>query len=398
MSAGKRDLVSIDDLHDETLIGLMDLADRIRRNLRGHAADLPGTLLGSLFLEPSTRTRLSFEAAMMRLGGRVITSSDPGSSSSVKGETLSDTVRIVDSYVDMLVLRHPAAGAARAAARLARGPVINAGDGSREHPTQTLCDLYALRCERGRISGLTVVLYGDLRYGRTTHSLVKALVRFGASVVAIAQGGLQLPDPVVEDLARARGYAVQNVDVTGLEAVFLRPRVSALWIAPPAEQPASRQLRLDERRVDAIYVTRLQRERLPSGQSVEALPILDHRFLAAGPFRDTVVLHPLPRVREIAQEFDRDPRAAYFRQAALGVPIRMALLLWVAGAVDLGGTVPPEPEARSDPGLTCRNPGCITAMEPGSVPLEFTDLPGAGPRCAYCEERAETVGGEAAQS
>ncbi|HMS16978.1 MAG TPA: aspartate carbamoyltransferase, partial [Planctomycetota bacterium] len=190
----KRDFISIDDVSNAALHRLMEAADRIRDDLRSHMSDLAGYLMGSLFLEPSTRTRLSFEAAMARLGGRVITSSDPLSSSSSKGETLSDTVRIVDSYVDVTVLRHPMAGAARLAARHAEHPIINAGDGAHEHPTQTLCDLYALRCERGALENLLVVLYGDLKFGRTVHSLSKALVRMGATVLAIAEDRLGLPE------------------------------------------------------------------------------------------------------------------------------------------------------------------------------------------------------------
>lgn len=390
----KRDLVTIDDVSDETLLSLMDLADKIRKNLRGHAADLPGFLMGSLFLEPSTRTRLSFETAMLRLGGRVITSSDPLTSSSSKGETLLDTIRIVDSYVDLLVLRHPAAGAARLAARAARGPVINAGDGSHEHPTQTLCDLYALRCERGKLRDLNVVLYGDLRFGRTTHSLARALIRFGASLIAVAQGDLELPDFVVRDLLRRPGIGARRVVVDDMEDVFQRRDVKALWIGPESRLPArpsdGRRLPLElrDRMVDAIYVTRLQKERMSGAATAGAgLPILDHRFLQSPPFRECVVLHPLPRVQEIAIEVDSDPRAAYFRQAALGVPIRMALLLWAAGAVELpDGLVLEAPKLV--PGYACENPGCISVLERGSVPQEVGLRSDDDPRCLYCEERA----------
>ncbi len=385
----KRDLVTIDDLSDETLLGLMDLADRIRRQLRGHAADLPGTLMGSLFLEPSTRTRLSFETAMLRLGGRVITSSDPKTSSASKGESLSDTIRIVDSYVDLTILRHPAAGAARAAAQIAEGPVINAGDGSHEHPTQTLCDLYALRCERGRLADLRVALYGDLRYGRTTHSLARALVRFGASVLAISQGDLQLPKFVLDDLRREPGYAVAPVALVGLESVLSRPEVPALWISRGAKESSEvRPMSLDPDSIDAIYVTRLQKERMSGAEALGSLPILDHRFLAAPPFRQTVVLHPLPRVGEIARELDQDPRAAYFRQAALGVPIRMALILWCLGAVDLPAGAAPRARDSVVHGFRCENAGCISVLERGTIPPEVTRRGADDPRCAYCEETA----------
>ena len=235
----KRDLVSIHDLSDAALGGLMDLADTLQRDLRAHARELSGCLMGSLFLEPSTRTRLSFEAAMARLGGRIITSSDPATSSAVKGETLSDTVRIVDSYVDLLVLRHPRAGAARWAARPPRGPGINAGDGAHEHPTQTLCDLYALRRERGRLDGLIVMLYGDLRFGRTTHSLARALVRTGATILAVAEDQLELPDFVVRDLETQPGYGARHVMIDDMEDVFQRRDVDALLIGPASCLPDS---------------------------------------------------------------------------------------------------------------------------------------------------------------
>ncbi len=393
----KRDFVTIDDLSDSALASLMDLADRIRSNLRGHAADLPGYLMGSLFLEPSTRTRLSFEASMLRLGGRVITSSDPDTSSSVKGETLADTIRIVDSYVDVTVLRHPCAGAARLAARLARGPVINAGDGSHEHPSQTLCDLYTLRSERGPIAAQTVVLYGDLRYGRTVHSLARALVRFGARVLAIADGGLSLPEFVVDDLAGRPGCGIREVRINDMEDVFRRRGVEALLIAPevtlpPAVGAAPLELNLRDQKVHAIYVTRLQKERLRGEAHGTSLPILDHRFLRSPTFSDSIVLHPLPRVGEIARELDTDPRAAYFRQAALGVPIRMALLLWCCGMVDLGAKAAPPARLEACTGGACANLGCITVKEEPGFAEVGRDSDGRL-RCLFCEERVSEPSG-----
>lgn len=395
----KRDFITIDDLSDAALRKLMSLADELRRDLRGQSRRLDGFLLGSLFLEPSTRTRLSFEAAMARLGGRVITSSDPATSSAVKGESLADTVRIVDSYVDVTVLRHPLAGAARLAARLAVNPVINAGDGAHEHPTQTLCDLYALQCEKGGVEGLTVVLYGDLKFGRTVHSLSRALVRMGASVLAIAEEGLGLPDSVVRDLRARPSALVRDVVIRDMEAVFHRRDVRALWCGPRdawrrgggSGDPEPFDLR--GMSVDAIYVTRLQKERLsPGSPAARALPILDHRFMESEPFSRAVVLHPLPRVGEIAPEMDRDPRAAYFRQAALGVPIRMALLLWACGAADLPGDGRPEAGAPLIEGYRCGNPRCITASAVEGVSGEVAggsfDQP---PHCLFCEEPAMAV-------
>jgi len=389
----KRDLVAIQGLSDAALVGLMDLADTLQRDLRAHARELGGFLMGSLFLEPSTRTRLSFEAAMARLGGRIITSADPATSSAVKGETLSDTVRIVGSYVDLVVLRHPAAGAARWAARHASGPVINAGDGAHEHPTQTLCDLYALRRERGRLEGLTVMLYGDLRYGRTTHSLARALVRMGCSIIAVAEDDLELPDFIVSDLVRRPGCVARHIVVDDMEDVFHRRDVRAMAIGPDNMVPSggesvdeARPFSLKDSAVDAIYVTRLQAER-GAGAS-RALPILDHRFLTSQPFKETIVLHPLPRVTEIAAEIDSDPRAAYFRQAALGVPIRMALLMWASGVYDLPLETAPLYEPESVSGYRCENLSCITRHRTEDVPEEVARSRGDVPRCQWCEEEA----------
>lgn len=391
----KRDLVTIEDLSDAALVGLMDLADDLQRDLHAHARELSGFLMGSLFLEPSTRTRLSFEAAMARLGGRVITSSDPQTSSAVKGETLADTVRIVDSYVDLTVLRHPHAGAARWAARHARGPVVNAGDGSHEHPTQTLCDLYALRRERGRLKGLFVALYGDLRYGRTTHSLARALVRTGASFLAVAEDDLELPGFVVHDLLRHPDYGVRHVVLDDLEEVFHRNDVRALLVGPTDQLPAGGDdahapvsFPLRGHTIDAIYVTRLQQER--GASTARGLPILDHRFLRSDPFQETVVLHPLPRVTEIAPEVDQDPRAAYFRQAALGVPIRMALLMWASGHYDLPLDEHPAAPPRPVDGFRCVATRCIAGQDGEGVPQEIGVREHDVPRCLWCESEART--------
>ena len=397
MGGMKRDLLKIDDLPNGALLRLMELADELQADLRGNSNRLSGFLMGSLFLEPSTRTRLSFEAAMARLGGKVITSSDPGTSSSVKGETLADTVRIVDSYVDFTVLRHPLAGAARWAAQHAQRPIINAGDGAHEHPTQTLCDLYALKCERGDLAGLTVLLYGDLKFGRTVHSLSRALVRMGASVLAIAELGLELPSHVTQDLEHRDGVSLSHVVIDDMEEIFRRRGVRATWIGredrigPTSGTPEDPvELNLQAHPVDAIYVTRLQKERFVGDEGDRGLPILDHRFMKADPFEQAIVLHPLPRVEEIAPEMDQDPRAAYFRQAALGVPIRMALLLWVAGLEDLPMNGQESLWPRTSPATDrrCKNLRCITNSQREGVPQELA--PGRrGPlRCRFCEEDA----------
>lgn len=379
----KRDLIAIGDLSDRDILRLIAQAGDIAADPKAFSRALDGALLATLFLEPSTRTRLSFEAAMLRLGGRVITSADPKTSSAAKGETLADSIRMIGAYADAIVLRHPHAGAARLAARLSPVPVVNAGDGGHEHPTQTLVDLFTLVREKGRLDGLFVVLYGDLRFGRTTHSLARALTRFGATVLALSEPGLHLPDYVLDGVRQAGG-SVADVEVSGLEGlVGGRPRGTLL--APPGRAVGNATLFLAPDQVDALYVTRLQKERLPSGSGgLRALPLIDRVFLEAAPFRRAVVLHPLPRVDEIHRTLDDDPRAAYFRQAAAGVPMRMAILGAVLGAFPPLEAPPtgPAPVLDAPP---CGESACIAATEPHAVPAEAFAAPDGRLRCAWCE-------------
>src|SRR6266436_2599670 len=269
---GKNDIVSIEDLTTVDIERIFELADSFATGLeRGETLDrAQGLIMATLFYEPSTRTRLSFESAMHRLGGAVISSPDMHASSAAKGETLADTVRVVGAYADVIVVRHPRDGAARVAAEYAPVPVINAGDGSREHPTQTLCDLYVLRRKKGRLRGLTVAICGDLKFGRTVHSLIYALARFGANIVTVPFGGMAVPDYVLERVAAERNYNFSTVTIDelksqagGLDALYLTPSAphqmalftgeNPLAIVPSARPPTA---------LDAFYVTRLQRERL----------------------------------------------------------------------------------------------------------------------------------------
>ena len=252
---------------------------------------LDGRVVCTAFFEPSTRTRLSFESAAHRLGASVIGFSDPATTSSSKGETLEDTVRMLNAYADLIVMRHPKEGAARRAAAVSTVPVVNAGDGPGEHPTQTLLDLYTMRKERGRIQGLTVGLVGDLRYGRTVHSLVPALQRLGAKAVAVAAPGLELPKPIAADI----------------------PAMSL------EEAAAS---------CDVLYVTRVQKERFADAAEYERVKdsfVVDADLLSRTKSK-AIVLHPLPRVDEIHPNVDGLPAARYFEQARNGVPVRMAVL------------------------------------------------------------------------
>src|SRR5712672_42639 len=217
---GKIDVVSIEDLQTAEIDRIFELADEFAAALeRGQQiASAAGLIMATLFYEPSTRTRLSFESAMHRLGGSVISSADMQASSAAKGESLADTVRVVSSYADVIVLRHPHDGAARVAADYASCPVLNAGDGSREHPTQTLCDLYILRKKKGHLKGLTVALCGDLKFGRTVHSLIYALARFGANIVAVPTAGMDVPDYVLERVAAERNYSFSSISIDELKS------------------------------------------------------------------------------------------------------------------------------------------------------------------------------------
>lgn len=399
-----RNVISITDLANDEIEEIFLLADRADR-LRAESA-ASGRIMATLFYEPSTRTRLSFESAMQRLGGSVISCSDMRASSAAKGETVADTAKVVSSYADVLVVRHNWDGAVQAMAEHADVPVINAGDGSHEHPTQTLCDLYTLRKEKGELKGLTVVVCGDLKNGRTIHSLVYALARFGAHVVILAANGMALPQYVIERLERQYDYALAPVAVDDLKAVV--SETDALYLTP--KQPhqlalytqvdeiiqARLETMTDDLRYDAFYMTRKQKERMSEDGRDRGYPIIGANFLREQRFRDTVVMHPLPRVDELSPELDKDRRGIYFKQAAYGVPVRMALLQFL-----LGSGAAKQPPARPDlpayrsperVGPQCRNPNCITIKEPVSTERRFEILTAVQANtlvltCVYCDHR-----------
>ncbi|MBN8524572.1 MAG: aspartate carbamoyltransferase [Planctomycetes bacterium] len=307
MNLSGRHVISIADFTRDDILHILKRA----REMEGRRDDEPlrGRLMGTLFFEPSTRTRLSFEAAMLKLGGRVMGFSDPGSSSAKKGESLADTIRMVERYADVIVMRHPRDGAARLAAELSRVPVINGGDGSNQHPTQTFLDLYTIsRLFPQLISGggLTVAFAGDLRYGRTVHSLISALCHFGGRIITVAPRGLELP-PQYEAEAKAHGITVEAVP-TLADAIPL---------------------------CDVMYMTRLQEERFPDPLEFDHIK-QTYRVTAAmlkHARPEMRILHPLPRVNEIAADVDATAHAHYFTQAANGIPVRQAILALVLGAV-----------------------------------------------------------------
>ncbi|MHB1434613.1 MAG: aspartate carbamoyltransferase [Thermoplasmata archaeon] len=301
-----RDLVAIEDLDRPAIEEILETARGLVPAAEGAAShrSLEGKLVAMAFFEPSTRTRLSFETAVHRLGGRCVTIADPAATSMRKGETLSDTIRMISSYTDALVLRHPNSGAARLAADLSDRPVINAGDGAHQHPTQTLTDLATIQEVRGTLSGLRIVVLGDLKYGRAVHSLIWALALFGNEIVLTSPSSLRLPESVRQRVRNLGGRIQEEEEL---------PKALA--------------------EADILYVTRIQRERFPDEteyRKVAGSYRIDRATLE-GAHAGLRVLHPLPRLGEIAPEVDRTPHALYFRQAFLGVPVRMALLQAILG-------------------------------------------------------------------
>ena len=301
-----RHLMTPLDFSVEELDKLLDLGNDIEKNPEKYAHACAGKKLATLFYEPSTRTRLSFEAAMMNLGGNVLGFSSAASSSAAKGESVSDTIRMISCYADICAMRHPKEGAPMVATRVASIPVINAGDGGHQHPTQTLTDLLTIRSLKGRLDNLVIGLCGDLKFGRTVHSLIKALARYeGISFVLISPEELKIPGYIREDVLDAQNIPYQEVE--HIEDVMGE--------------------------LDILYMTRVQRERFFNEEDYIRLKdfyILDKKKMSLAK-EDMLVLHPLPRVNEISVEVDNDPRAAYFRQVQYGVYVRMALILTLLG-------------------------------------------------------------------
>lgn len=301
-----RHLMSPLDFSVEELDKLLNLANDIEANPKKYAHACDGKKIATLFYEPSTRTRLSFEAAMLNLGGSVLGFSSADSSSAAKGESVSDTIRVISCYADICAMRHPKEGAPLVASMKSSIPVINAGDGGHQHPTQTLTDLLTIRSLKGRLGNFTIGLCGDLKFGRTVHSLIQALIRYpNIKFVLISPEELRIPDNIREDVLRKNNQ--EFVEVASLEDALPE--------------------------LDLLYMTRVQKERFFNEEDYVRMKdfyILDSEKLKlAKP--DMMILHPLPRVNEISVEVDEDPRAAYFRQAQYGVYVRMALILTLLG-------------------------------------------------------------------
>lgn len=350
-----RHIIDLCDLTEKEFSDLYKLVSNIIDRPEGYVDACRGKVLGSLFYEPSTRTNLSFSTAMMRLGGSVVGFSDPNATSASKGETLKDTINMVSSYADMIVMRNPREGAAKVASMYSSVPVINAGDGGHLHPTQTLADMITILRMRGSADDMKIGLCGDLKYGRTVHSLLHFLQRYhNVQFYLIAPDALKLPDYMVKFL---KDNNMPFCEVDSIDEVLPE--------------------------LDVLYMTRIQRERFVTAEEYANLEgnyqLTAEKMKRAK--KDMLVLHPLPRVDEIAQDVDDDPRAVYFRQARFGMFGRMALLLTLsklpferAGHHEIG----------ADPGIRCSNHKCITRSEL-YVPLHGT----VGDRCPYCDAALE---------
>ena len=351
-----RNLVNILDLSTKEINELVMTAEDIIENPEMYSDSCRGKILGTLFFEPSTRTRLSFTSAMMSLGGQVLGFDNAASSSATKGESLSDTIRMVSAYADVIAMRHPKEGAPIVASRVATVPVINAGDGGHFHPTQTLTDLLTIHKKKGRFDNLIIGICGDLKYGRTVHSLISAMSRYeNVKFVLISPEELKLPDYVKDEYLFTGGC--EYVETENLESAI----------------PS----------LDILYMTRIQAERFDSPEEYERLK--DSYELTASKLvmakEDLSIMHPLPRVNEINVDVDDDPRADYFDQAMYGRYIRMALILMLLKTEGIDDRRQGGIESKS---LVCKNPHCITRTERGIKKL-FTD----DGNCIYCDQSAE---------
>lgn len=362
-----RSLIDSRDLSVEELEDLMKTAIDISEHPASYASRCHGKKLATLFFEPSTRTRLSFEAAMMELGGNVLSISEMSSSSASKGESVADTARVLGCYADIIAMRSPKEGAPLVAARSTNVPVINAGDGGHCHPTQTLADLLTIYREKGHFDGLTVGFCGDLKYGRTVHSLIGALSRYqNVRIILISPEELRLPKYVRYEILEKNGMEYR-------ETVSLDEALPQL---------------------DVLYMTRIQRERFADPAAYERLKdsyiLTVEKLAAAKP--DMPILHPLPRVNEISVKVDADPRACYFKQVLNGKYMRMALILKLLEEAERipQKIFPFEKETIIRSGLRCTNPRCITATEQEPEQLfRIVDQEKNICRCVYCEAKAE---------
>ena len=361
-----RSLIDICDFSVEELDGLISVAKDIIANPKKYAKVCEGKKLATLFFEPSTRTRLSFEAAMLELGGSVIGFSEASSSSAAKGESIADTAKMITCYADIMAMRHPLEGAPLVASVNAGIPVINAGDGGHCHPTQTLADILTISCEKGRLDNMTVGFCGDLKYGRTVHSLITALSRYeNVKLVLISPEELKLPSYIKNEVIEKNG--MEYIETSSLEDA-----IGSL---------------------DVLYMTRIQRERFSDPAQYERLKgtyVLDVPKMEMAK-DDMIVLHPLPRVNEISVKVDADKRACYFRQALYGKYMRMALILKLLSEAEKPEReLPTVGEDLIVNKIKCSNKRCISTCEQELDQIfKITDKENGICRCLWCEAKAE---------
>lgn len=303
-----KDIISMNDMSKEEILEILEIAEKIENSSEEEKLNfLKGKIIATLFFEPSTRTKMSFESAAFRLGAQVLQLPPLEQSSVKKGESFSDTIRMVESYSDVIVVRHPNDGAARLASTTSKKPVINAGDGSNQHPSQTLLDLYTIKEEKGTLSNLSIAFVGDLKYGRTVHSLVKALTHFNPTIYFVSPKILQMPTYLIDDLDK------NNIKYEILE-----------------------DFRDCLDKIDVFYMTRIQKERFPDiedYQKVKGVYVINKENILGKCKKDMIILHPLPRVDEISTDLDETKHALYFKQAKNGIPVRQAMMMKVLDKV-----------------------------------------------------------------
>ena len=303
-----KDIISMNDMSKEEILEILEIAEKIENSSEEEKLNfLKGKIIATLFFEPSTRTKMSFESAAFRLGAQVLQLPPLEQSSVKKGESFSDTIRMVESYSDVIVVRHPNDGAARLASTTSKKPVINAGDGSNQHPSQTLLDLYTIKDEKGTLNNLSIAFVGDLKYGRTVHSLVKALTHFNPTIYFVSPKILQMPTYLIDDLDK------NNIKYEILE-----------------------DFRDCLDKIDVFYMTRIQKERFPDVedyQKVKGVYVINKENILGKCKEDMIILHPLPRVDEISTDLDETKHALYFKQAKNGIPVRQAMMMKVLDKV-----------------------------------------------------------------
>ncbi len=303
-----KDIISMNDMSKEEILEILEIAEKIEKTSEEEKLNfLKGKIIATLFFEPSTRTKMSFESAAFRLGAQVLQLPPLELSSVKKGESFSDTIKMVESYSDVIVVRHPNDGAARLASKTSQKPVLNAGDGSNQHPSQTLLDLYTIKDEKGTLNNLSIAFVGDLKYGRTVHSLVKALTHFNPVIYFVAPKILQMPSYLIDDLDK------NNIKYEILE-----------------------DFRDCLDKIDVFYMTRIQKERFPDIEDYEKLKgvyVINKKNILGKCKEDMIILHPLPRVDEISTDLDDTKHALYFKQAKNGIPIRQAMMMKVLDKV-----------------------------------------------------------------